>query len=171
MSALPDVMDSDTAFHIRDIAPEDNAAVADIIRAVMPEIGACGPGYALNDPEVDHMYEAFDHPRARYFVAELDGRIVGGGGVNQLKYAGPELCELQKLYILPEVRGKGLGRTLMGLSLDAARECGYRQCYIETLTHLDPALALYKQYGFEKIEGPMGNTGHFSCNSFYLKDL
>ena len=67
---------------IRPIRREDDAAIAAIIRTVMPEFGAKGPGFAINDPEVDHMTAGYERPRAAYFVVEgSDGRVLGGGGV------------------------------------------------------------------------------------------
>src|SRR5665213_2737281 len=50
-------------FHIRPIEPRDNVAMAAIIRSVMPEFGADGPGFAIHDAEVDTMYEAYAQPR------------------------------------------------------------------------------------------------------------
>ena len=74
-------------FLIRPIAPTDNAAMAAIIRAVMPEFGADGPGFAIHDAEVDTMYESYAQPRSSYFVVERDGVVIGGGGVAPLQNA------------------------------------------------------------------------------------
>ena len=62
---------------LRPIAPADDAAMAAVIRAVMPEFGACGDGFAINDPEVDWMSRAYAEPRHAYFVLERDGRVLG----------------------------------------------------------------------------------------------
>ena len=61
------------AFTLRPITPADDAAVAGVIRSVMPEFGASGPGFAIHDPEVDAMCAAYDRPGAAYFVIEADG--------------------------------------------------------------------------------------------------
>src|SRR5690606_29509637 len=90
---------------IRPIRPGDDAAVAAIIRAVLPEFGATGPGFAINDPEVDWMSRAYAAPRRAYFVIEGDGgRVVGGGGVGPLEGGDADTCELRKMYFLPEAR-------------------------------------------------------------------
>lgn len=156
---------------IRPIRPEDNAAMARIIRDVMTEFGAVGPGYSINDAEVDTMYEAYHGPRAAYFVIEDDGRLVGGGGVAPLEGGDPAVCELRKMYFVPGLRGRGLGRRLLALCLDAARERGFRQCYLETLAGMSAAQRLYEAAGFRRIERSMGRTGHTSCNTFYVMDL
>ena len=158
-------------FHIRPITAADDLAVARIIRGVMPEFGADGPGFAIHDPEVDAMSAAYDRPGAAYFVVELDGRVQGGGGVAPLE-GGPEgVCELRKMYFLPALRGLGAGAALMQRCLDQARALGFRQVYLETLRGMDAAQKLYERTGFRRLDGPLGATGHFGCNRFYLLDL
>jgi putative acetyltransferase len=158
-------------FTIRPIARADNAAVADIIRIVMPEFGASGPGYSINDAEVDDMYGAYSGPRAAYFVICADDRPVGGGGVAQLDGGDEAICELKKMYLLPEARGTGMGQRLLERCLDAARAIGFRQCYLETLSSMSRAHRLYDRAGFRQIDGPLGATGHFLCDRWYLRDL
>ncbi|KFN52164.1 MAG: GNAT family N-acetyltransferase [Arenimonas sp.] len=158
-------------FSIRPITPADDLAVARIIRGVMPEFGADGPGFAIHDPEVDAMSAAYDRPGAAYFVVELDGRVQGGGGVAPLE-GGPEgVCELRKMYFLPALRGLGAGAALMQRCLAEARALGFRQVYLETLRGMDAAQKLYERTGFRRLDGPLGATGHFGCNRFYLLDL
>ena len=160
-----------TPFSIRPIAPADDDAVAGIIRTVMPEFGAGGAGFAVHDPEVDFMSRAYATSRSAYFVVERDGRVHGGGGVAPLAGGAADICELRKMYFLPALRGLGAGRALMARCLDAARDFGFHRCYIETLTGMDAAQALYLKSGFTRIDAPLGNTGHHGCNRFYLRDL
>ncbi|MBS0225344.1 MAG: GNAT family N-acetyltransferase [Proteobacteria bacterium] len=159
------------SWHIRPIEAQDDAAMARIIRAVMPEFGACGSGFAINDPEVDWMSRAYSDPRHAYFVLERDGEVIGGGGMAPLAGGDPSVCELRKMYFLPEARGLGAGAAMMALSLDAARAAGFRQCYLETLTGMAAAMRLYEHSGFRRIDAPMGATGHGGCDIFYLLDL
>jgi len=156
---------------IRPIEPRDDAAVAAIIRAVMPEFGADGPGFAIHDAEVDGMYEAYARPRRAYFVVERNGVVLGGGGIAPLENAEPDVCELRKMYFLPEARGIGAGKAMMQRCLDAARALGFERCYLETLTGMDSAQALYQRSGFTPLSAPMGGTGHFSCDRFFIRDL
>jgi len=159
------------AFSIRPIAPADSPAVARIIRSVMPEFGASGPGFAIHDAEVDDMAAAYALPGSAYFVVELDGEVCGGGGVAALSGSDARICELRKMYFLPPLRGLGAGAALIARCLRAARELGYTQCYLETLTGMDAAQRLYEKHGFRRIGAALGNTGHFSCDRFYLRDL
>lgn len=158
-------------YTIRPIEARDDAAMASIIRTVMPEFGACGSGFAINDPEVDWMHRAYSAPRSAYFVVEVENEVVGGGGVAQLEGAGPDVCELRKMYFLPRARGLGAGAAVMEKCLDKARESGFTRCYLETLTGMDGAMRLYERSGFRRIDAPMGATGHGGCDIWYLKDL
>lgn len=92
---------------IRPILPEDNAAIARIIRTVMPEFGASGKGFAIHDEEVDDMYAAYNRPRCAYFVCEDHDSIVGGGGIAPLEGGDSGTCELKKMYFyrMAAVRG------------------------------------------------------------------
>jgi putative acetyltransferase len=159
------------AFHLRPIHADDDPAVARLIRTVMPEFGAVGAGFAIEDPEVDAMSIAYGDPRCAYWVVELDGAIAGAGGIAPLAGADRSVCELRKMYFLPQLRGLGAGSALIQRCLDQARKFGYQACYLETLTHMDAAQALYVRTGFRRIEGPRGATGHHGCNRFYWLDL
>jgi putative acetyltransferase len=167
----PPSAEAPSPWSIRPIRPADDAAMAAVIRTVMPEFGACGSGFAISDPEVDWMTRAYAAPRSAYFVAERDGRVLGGGGVAPLEGGDAGTCELRKMYFLPEARGLGAGAAMMTRCLDAARGFGFARCYLETLTGMDAAMRLYERSGFRRIDHPMGATGHGGCNTFYLLDL
>ncbi|MFL6592747.1 MAG: GNAT family N-acetyltransferase [Luteimonas sp.] len=156
---------------IRPIQPHDDARIAEIIRAVMPEFGATGCGFAINDPEVDWMSRAYARPRCAYFVVEDGGEVLGGGGIAPLDGGDENTCELRKMYFLPRARGRGAGAAMMQRCLDAARALGFRRCYLETLSGMDAAMKLYDRSGFRRIDAPMGDTGHGGCNTFYLREL
>lgn len=156
---------------IRRIRLDDNASVAHVIRTVMPEFGAGGQGFAIHDKEVDDMYGSYNHSKAAYFVCEVNEKLVGGGGIGPLVGGEALTCELKKMYFLPEGRGRGLGQELLNRCLDEARRIGYEYCYLETFNTMTGAMKVYERTGFRKIEGPMGNTGHFACDVFYLLKL
>ncbi len=155
----------------RDILPADNPAVATLIRTVMTEFGAVGEGYSIQDPEVDQMFEAYNNPRSRFFVLVEGNSIVGCGGIGPLANAEEDICELKKMYFYPQARGLGLGRELLFKCLGAARQIGYKHCYLETIAAMDRAARLYQKAGFQALSAPKGNTGHSACNSWYIMDL
>lgn len=156
----------------RPIEPRDDTAVAGVIRTVMPEFGADGPGFAIHDPEVDHMSQAYAVPGAAYFVVvDETGKVVGGGGVAALEGGEPGVCELRKMYFLPEARGRGAGEALLRHCLQVANDLGYRTCYLETLTGMDQALKLYGKVGFRPLCAPLGRTGHGGCDRWFALEL
>jgi putative acetyltransferase len=158
---------------IRPIKPTDNQQVAQIIRTVMTEYGAVGEGYSIMDPEVDTMFEAYKAAGHAYFVlTDAHDKAIGCGGFGPLPGADADICELKKMYFLPQARGKGHGRALLGLCMYEARRQGYARMYLETLASMSEAGRLYQAAGFAlTADGQMGATGHTACNSFYIKTL
>jgi putative acetyltransferase len=159
------------SINIRTIIPSDDPVIADIVRATLTEFGMNKAGTAFSDPATDHLSILFDIPGAVYYVAEACGRVIGGAGIHPLDGGDAHVCELQKMYLLPEARGKGLARQLITMCLGYAKQNGYTQCYLETSPELARARKIYEQFGFLYLTAPMGNTGHFGCDSWMLKDL
>ena len=158
-------------YSIRKIKKEDNSAVAALIRAVFDELNIPKVGTAYEDPYLDLMFEEYSKPKSVYYVVEKEGRIIGSAGVAQLENEADTICELQKMYFLPETRGLGIGSQMMAKCLQSAKEFGFEKCYLETMPFMLDAQKLYKKVGFEYICSPMGSTGHTSCPVWMLKDL
>lgn len=159
-------------YKIREIRKADNEYLSRVIHRVMTEFELDRPGTSLSDEEVKAMYEAYNQPRAAYYVVtDEDDHVVGGAGVGPLAGSGEEVCELKKMYVLPEARGAGVGERLLELCLEAARKAGYRTCYLETIRQMTAARGLYAKYGFKKLDAPIGNTGHFGCDSWFSRPL
>ncbi len=158
-------------YEVRLIQKEDEEQVARLIRSVMTEFGAVGEGYSIMDPEVDRMYEVYREPGSAFFVIAKGNEIMGCGGVAALAGGEGDTCELKKMYFYPAVRGLGFGKKLLDKCLKEAAALGYRLCYLETVERMWQANLLYQRAGFRKIDGPMGCTGHNSCETFYIKEL
>jgi len=159
------------ALSIRHLLPADNAALASIIRDSLAEFGADKPGTVFYDPTTDALYELFQAPGSVYFVAEDDGRLLGGAGIFPSAGLPEGVCELVKMYLHKDARGKGLGRLLIAQCLDTAHEMGYKKVYLETMPELRKAVSVYEKFGFSYLSGPMGNTGHFGCDVWMIKEL
>ncbi|MCS0307592.1 bifunctional helix-turn-helix transcriptional regulator/GNAT family N-acetyltransferase [Vibrio diabolicus] len=158
-------------YTLRPLTKADNPQVADVIRKVSAEYGLTADrGYGVADPTLDDMYSVYNQCGAAYWVIEHRGEIVGGGGFAPL--AGePNVCELQKMYFLPQTRGHGLAKRIVALSLQLAKQFGYQQCYLETTECLREAVGLYEKLGFEHLDAPLGQTGHDACEVVMLKML
>lgn len=155
---------------IREIKGQDNAAVEAIIRSCLKEYGGDREGTAWCDPDLGRFSEIYGEPEMRYWVAEdYAGRILGGAGFGPLP--GEEgVCELQKMYTLPEARGTGIAHRLVETVLQHAAD-HYALCYLETFGNMTRAQSFYRKHGFEQTDQPMGSTGHISCDVFFTKRL
>ena len=156
---------------IREITSADDKQIAEVIRKVLIEFGVPKVGTAYADKALDCMTETYNKPTSAYFVVENNGKIIGGAGIAQLDNYDGNVCELQKMYFLPEARGLGLGKQMMGKCLEKAKILGFDQCYLETLPYMEDARKLYTKVGFRSLDSRMGDTGHYSCNLWMLKDL
>ena len=156
---------------IRKIEPKDNAPLAIIIRAALKEFGADKPGTVYYDATTDALYDLFQQEGAGYFVAEYNGELLGGGGIYPTEGLPADTCELVKMYLSPQARGTGLGRTLIEKCISYGKEYGYKNVYLETMPELKQALNVYAKFGFEYLKGPMGNSGHTGCSLWMLRSL
>lgn len=158
-------------FAIRPIRAADDDSIALIIRSVGAEFGAVGEGFGPADAEVAAMSRHYlDENRCRYFVALLGNQLVGGCGISPFNNQ-QDTCELRKLFLLPEVRGKGIGRALALHSLAYAKQKEFRQCYLDTLSNMTAAVALYTSLGFNCLAQPLEGVIHTGCDVWMLKDL
>ena len=156
---------------IRKIQQADNPGLSRIVKNTLAEFGANHPNTVYYDPSTDALYELFQKKGAVYFVAEMNGEIVGGGGIYPTDGLPDATCELVKMYLLPQARGHGLGRTLIEKCISAAKELGYKQVYLESMPELKQALKVYEKFGFGYLKGPMGNSGHTGCSLWMLRSL
>ncbi len=156
---------------IRPIEPEDNATISSVIREVLSEYNVPKVGTAYADPQLDFLFQNYAIDNAIYYVVEKENKIIGGAGIMQLENESKNICELQKMYVLYEGRGLGLGKQLMEICLQKAVTFGFESCYIETLPNMIDAQKLYLKTGFSYLNSPMGNTGHTSCPVWMLKKL
>lgn len=156
---------------IKPIRLEDEAELTKMIFNIYDEIDCNKPGCASNDEELHSMYEAYQKKGHIFFVVWHEDAIVGCGGIAPLKMGHKETCELRKMFLLQEVRGSGIGESLLNVLLDAAKKLNYKRCYLETSKSLEKAQNLYLKFGFQKQKKRLGDTGHWACDCFYEKKI
>lgn len=156
---------------IREITENDNKRLAEIIRNTLLEFNAAKPGTVYYDESTDHLSDLFEEKNSVYYVALIDGKLVGGAGLYPTTGLPDNTVELVKMYLLPEARGLGLGKKLIMKSLDTASSFGYSQVYLETMAELSAAVQTYVHLGFKRLSEPLGNSGHHSCEIWMLKEL
>ncbi len=156
---------------IRTIKPSDNQSLATIIRDTLTEFKANKLGTVYYDDTTDNLFEVFKADQSIYFVAEYVGEIVGGGGIYPTANLSAGTCELVKLYLSAKARGKGVGKILMQKCIDAAKEMGYRNIYLETMPELTIAIPMYQKFGFSFLTAAQGSSGHTGCDVWMIKNL
>ena len=161
-----------TTIQIRPIEINDNIDLAKVIRGALEEFGANKPGTVYFDPTTDALFELFNNtPGSYYYVAVINDVIVGGAGIFPTENLPDGTCELVKLYLHKDARGTGLGKQLLNKAMDWAKEYGYKQVYLESMPELSKAVTIYENVGFERINQPLGNSGHCGCDIWMVKPL
>ena len=153
---------------VRTVESSDNPYLANIIKKALEEFDANRPGTVYTDPTTDHLYQLFQQKGSIYFVALINDKIVGGGGIYPTEGLPAGTCELVKMYLSPSARGLGIGKMLIEKNLAWAKKYGYEQIYLESMPELKQALNAYTKFGFEYLDGPMGNSGHTGCSLWML---
>lgn len=157
-------------YHIREIEEKDNKEVENVIRTCLIEFGANHEGTAWADPNLGCFSKVYNTEENKYWVAENEeGKIVGGVGIGALETTD-KICELQKMYCLPEARGTGIAHELIQIALEHAKKY-YNKCYLETLDNMVAAQKFYEKHGFERTYEPVVQTEHFACDVRYIKSL
>lgn len=156
---------------IREIIADDNAQIATIIRRSLEDFNAVKQGTVYFDTTTDHLFELFQTKSAKYFIAEMNGKIMGGAGIYPTEGLPENTCELVKMYVSSAARRKGLGRMLLNRCMNGAKSNDFKIMYIETMPELINAIEMYKKNGFTFIPKALGNSGHTGCDLFMIKHL
>ncbi|WP_308637132.1 GNAT family N-acetyltransferase [Paenibacillus silvisoli] len=154
---------------IREIESRDNQAIERVIRECLIEFGGNRAGLAWEDDSLSHLTDYYAAEGRAYWVVEQDGEVVGGCGIAPFADSA-EVCELQKMYLLPQTRGTGIAAKLMDTALTFAT-LHYRQCYLETLSNMTAANRFYAKHGFAQLDAPLAGSEHFACDAWYMKSL
>jgi putative acetyltransferase len=145
----PDASSAETAFSIFQASSLSHIEQA---RSLFIEYGQ-SLGFSLCfqnfDKELADLPGKYAPPSGRLLLAENDGRLAGCVALHGLDH---EICEMKRLYLRPEFRGKGLGRALADRIISEARQIGYRQMRLDTVGPvMKDAVAMYGKIGFREI--------------------
>ncbi len=159
------------SYTIEDISPEYDDVICQIIKRIGAEHGAIGDGFGPSDSEVLNMSQHyFKLSKSLYLIAKINGEVVGGCGIASFNNSN-EICELRKLFLLPQSRGLGIGKALTQQCLNFSISQGYTNCYLDTLSNMKSAIALYEKLGFKHLNKPLDGTVHNGCDVWMLKQL
>lgn len=164
-------MVNNSNYEIREILPDDNLILAEIIKNNLEKYNLDIPGTAYFDAELESLYESYSgkDKKGYYVVTDRQGTVVGGIGFD--KYAPLNNCaELQKLYLSDCAKGFGLGYKLISFIEDKMREKGFQASYLETHHDLEAAIHIYQKSGYREIEKPHESI-HDTMDKFFYKQL
>lgn len=157
--------------NIRKVKQEDNAQLAQTIRAVFDEFDAPKSGSVYSDPATNHLHEVFQEDKSVLWIAESNGKLLGSCGIYPTEGLPEGYAELVKFYLSSEARGKGIGKKLLERSIESAKQSGYNTIYIESFPHFANAVRMYEKLGFVHIDHPLGNSGHTACTIWMVKEI
>ena len=101
------------------------------------------------DEEIGHLEEKYGTPCGRLYLAYCGGGLAGCIGLRKIDEKN---CEMKRLYVRPQFRGRQIGNRLISKIITDAKEIGYSHMLLDTLPFLKNAIYLYKKYGFYEIE-------------------
>ncbi len=156
----------------RELAPEYDAALAELIRVNLRKHHLDIPGTVYFDDNLNHLSDFYlANPEKQYYCIATDDsdKLIGGIGLAEYEFFD-DCAELQKLYLADEVKGAGLSYRLISLIEDKAKELGYKRMYLETHNNLQAAIHVYEKSGYKEIDKPAGVV-HSTMNRFFIKEF
>lgn len=101
------------------------------------------------DEEVKNLPGAYAPPKGRLLLAQHSDHLAGCVALRPLE---GQICEMKRLYVRPEYRGKGVGRFLVDAIIAEARSIGYERMRLDTVeSSMKDAVAIYRRRGFREI--------------------
>lgn len=160
-------------YTIRNLQPKDVPELIRLTKTIWIEFGfdSLHPDAAHFEAELDQLYETYSTNKCCCYVLIHRNKLVGRCGFGPLEGEDDSICELKGTYLAASTRGLGLGALLLSHTLQAAKQEGFKECYLETMDFMHAANSLYQKSGFIKLNKPMGNTGHKWTTCWYLKKL
>ena len=156
-------------YTLRKITTEDDTAVAALVRDNLKKFGLDIPGTVYFDEGLDHLSDFYDRDDCRYYVAETNGKVIGGIGFAPFTHMA-DTAELQKLYLADDAKGNGIGYELVSFIEAQMKEAGFKQSYLETHNNLQAAIHIYENSGYHEIERPK-EVVHSTMDRFFLKKI
>ena len=152
-------------FIIRDWQPEDRHAAAEVIKTVLEEYGLPWQPESA-DRDAIEVESAYLEAGGEFWIVEQDSTIVGTAAYQPIA-RGHRAVEIRKMYLLPRIRGKGLGKYLLTRLEHAIAVKDYQEIWLETVSILKEAVKLYELNGYQPANGVETKR----CDLVYRKQL
>jgi putative acetyltransferase len=150
---------------IRDWQERDTALAANVISQVLEEYGLKWEpeGADIDVREIENYYLSRG---GEFWVIEKQDKIVGTAAYYPIE-RGENSVEIRKMYLLPQVRGQGLGKFLLTTLEKTILSRRYEEIWIETASVLKEAVILYEKHGYQRTTGVETKR----CDRVYVKYL
>lgn len=106
------------------------------------------------DYELEHLYEKYQEPKGMLLVAKLNNKVVGCVAYHQLS---DTVCEMKRLYVLPQYRHLHIGKMLVERIIQEAIDAKYNEMVLDTIEPLQSAIYLYRSFGFQETDAYYDN--------------
>jgi putative acetyltransferase len=149
---------------LQTVQAESSAQLAQARELFLEYAESLGFGFSLCfqnfDKELGGLPGDYAPPDGRLLLAECEGQVAGCVALHKLE---PGICEMKRLYLRPQFRGRGLGRLLAERIIAEARQIGYQRMRLDTVEPvMKDAVAMYRKLGFAEIapyrRNPMEGT-------------
>jgi putative acetyltransferase len=138
---------------------EATPEVHDLVGELNEVLGAVYEPHQRHGLAIDQLFE----PHVRFFLARLDGRAAGCGGIALFA----DFAEVKRMYTRPAARGRGLAKAILRRIEEEARACGKPVLRLETGHYQQEAVGLYQRAGFRSC-GPFGQYAQMSARQIEL---
>ena len=153
-------------FVIRDWQKSDRDSVASVISQVLTEYGLPWQPETA-DQDVIAVESSYLETGGEFWVVEAKNQKIVGTAAYYPIVKGNQAVEIRKMYLLPEVRRKGLGKYLLQQLETAIKNRGFQEIWLETASILTEAVCLYEKFGYE----PIIEVETTRCDLAYIKKL
>jgi GNAT superfamily N-acetyltransferase len=140
-------MDERASVEVR-TEPFESAVAQGLVSGFAADIASRYPGWTPTGSGPSATAADFEPPAGNFLVVYLDGEPLGCGGLKRL---APDTVEIKRVYVRPDVRGRGVSRALLTALEDAARDAGYARIRLDTGNNQPEALKLFQTSGYEAI--------------------
>jgi ribosomal protein S18 acetylase RimI-like enzyme len=145
---------------VAEIVQAHSSAHYDAARQLFEEYAASLPfnlDFQDFDRELAILPGEYALPTGSLLLAQIAGQTVGCVAIRRL---GDDVCEMKRLYVVPQARSHAIGRSLATAAIAEARTLGYRRMRLDTAPSMHEARRLYQQLGFREIEAYRYNPIH-----------
>lgn len=150
------------------VTPPNHPSVRALVFCALDELNR---RYGANADDASLNFEELEPPRGAFFVAREGGHLAGGVALRTISEPDQGIMEIKRLWVRPDLRGRGVARVLMHAAEEWARGDGRREIYLETGDKQPEAVALYHALHYERVTAFPEGVPHYPEGIKFRKSL